>query len=220
MDEKINQTIKKNEIQAKDWIFSDLSEQLYIWFDRFNERFFENNLKTPVISFERRRVNNLGHFVIHRNSIGLKWNINLNSRHMDLPLIDKNAVLLHEMTHQWQQEFGKKKGRNKHGNYHNVEFRTKARLMGTPSNQSGVVLEYNDPFLSFLENYGVSLKSQILPDEKDEKEKVPAFKQKAGISKLKKWSCRCTNVRVAVSDFRALCLKCGKKFELCQNFKI
>ena len=28
-----------------------------------------------------------------------------------------------------------------------------------------------------------------------------------GGSKLKKWSCGCTNVRVAVADFRAVCLK-------------
>ena len=35
-------------------------------------------------------------------------------------------------------------------------------------------------------------------------------------SKLKKWTCGCTNVRVAVSDFRARCLKCGNEFKLAE----
>jgi len=33
-----------------------------------------------------------------------------------------------------------------------------------------------------------------------------------GESKLEKWTCGCTYVRVAVADFQALCLKCGKVF--------
>ncbi len=34
-----------------------------------------------------------------------------------------------------------------------------------------------------------------------------------GDSKLKKWSCGCpVNVRVAVADFRAVCLDCGEQF--------
>lgn len=32
-------------------------------------------------------------------------------------------------------------------------------------------------------------------------------------SKLKKWSCGCTNIRVAVSDFDATCNNCGNNFE-------
>ena len=69
-DEDINKVVKENEIQAEGWVFSNLSELLYDWFDRFNERFFENNLKTPAISFEKTRKNSLGHFVIGRNAYG------------------------------------------------------------------------------------------------------------------------------------------------------
>jgi hypothetical protein len=35
-----------------------------------------------------------------------------------------------------------------------------------------------------------------------------------GKSKLKKWSCGCTNIRVAVRSLEAKCLKCGNKFEI------
>jgi len=208
MDETTNQVIKENEIQAKDWSFSSLSEHLYIWFDLFNERFFQNTLKTPVISFEKRRVNNLGHFVIDRNALGLKWNINVNSLYVDLPLVDTLATLLHETAHQWQQEFGKKKGKNSYSNYHNVEFRTKTRLLGIPSNKSGVTLSYQDPFLSLLKFHGVCVKSSILSDGEIK------MKEKQGRSKLKKWSCGCTNVRVGIKDFEAQCLKCGNKFKM------
>ena len=51
MDEATNKTIKEIEIRTKQWRFSNLSEKLYIWFDRFNERFFNIVLKPPVISF-------------------------------------------------------------------------------------------------------------------------------------------------------------------------
>jgi hypothetical protein len=81
-EENINIAVKENEIQAEDWVFSNLSELLDNWFDRFNERFFENALKTPVISFEKTRINSLGHFVIGRNAFGLKWNINVNSMYV------------------------------------------------------------------------------------------------------------------------------------------
>ena len=149
MDEVTNRAVKENEIRAKDWNFRDLSEQLYTWFDRFNERFFENALRTPVMSFQRTRVNTLGHFVVDRNPFGLKWNINVNSLYADFPLVDVLAVLLHEMTHQWQQESLKKKEKSQHNNYHNKEFRAKAKVIGIPSDEFGITLYYQNPFLSF-----------------------------------------------------------------------
>jgi len=109
MDEATNKTIRQHEAQTPDWRYSELSKHLYIWFDRFNEQFFENLLQTPAISFERERANSLGHYLLTRNAFGLKWNININSLYTDLPFADTLGTLLHEMIHQWQQEFGEKK---------------------------------------------------------------------------------------------------------------
>jgi hypothetical protein len=103
-EESINMAVKENEIQAEDWVFSELSELLYNWFDRLNERFFENALKTPVISFEKTRKNSLGHFVFERNAFGLKWNINVNSMYADRHLLDTLSIggtLLYSVTG-WQ----------------------------------------------------------------------------------------------------------------------
>jgi hypothetical protein len=36
--------------------------------------------------------------------------------------------------------------------------------------------------------------------------------RKPGHSTLKKWSCGCTNARVAVPDFAAVCLRCDNRF--------
>jgi hypothetical protein len=43
--------------------------------------------------------------------------------------------------------------------------------------------------------------------------KIPPKAKLKGKSKLKKWTCGCTNIRVAVKDFDAKCLKCGNRFE-------
>ena len=41
---------------------------------------------------------------------------------------------------------------------------------------------------------------------------IPAKAKSKGKSKLKKWSCGCTNIRVAVKYFKAKCLNCGNDF--------
>ena len=210
MDENTNITLKEHEIRTSEWEFSELSDRLYTWFDRFNQRFFENRLKIPVLSFERTRVQNLGHFVLNRNSLGLKWNINVNSRYTDLPFIDVLAILLHELVHLWIQEFGRKKEKGSQNNYHIKEFRIKAGEIGIPSDKYGRGLGYQNPFLSLLKKHEVSLESKVFS------ELEPDFRPEKGRSKLKKWSCGCTNVRVAIKDFRAKCLKCGNEFCLGQ----
>jgi len=209
-DEDINVVVKENEIQSEDWIFSNLSELLYDWFDRFNRRFFENALKTPVISFGRTRRNSLGHFVFERNAFGLKWNINFNSMYADRHLVDKLSTLLHEMTHQYLQEFGNKKPSSSRNNYHNKEFRLKAEQLGIPCDEYGRTLYYRDPYLSFLKSQGVEVKPRFTTDKKDE---VDDFSERPGKSKLKKWSCGCTNAWVGVSDFQTKCLKCRGIFK-------
>lgn len=207
MDEVTNAAIREHEIRTEEWQFSKLAEQLYTWFDRFNEWFFDHELQIPVISFRTTRRKSLGHYVIDRNDFGLKWNININRLYTGLPLFVTLATLLHEMIHQLLEGFGKGK---KRGNYHRVGFRTKAISLGIPCNESGVTLAYQDPFLSLLRQYGVDLEGSQNTECLDTE---IALKKGLG-SKLKKWSCRCTNVRVAIDDFRAKCLKCGNEFKL------
>jgi hypothetical protein len=211
MDEIINATIKEHEIRTDGWKFSKLSEQIYCWSDRFNEHFFDLKLQIPVISFRRTRVNTLCHYVIDRNEFGLKWNININRLYADLPIGITLATLLHEMIHQWEE--GK---RGKHGrkNYHSVEFRIKASLLGIPCNQRDVILAYRDLFRSLLREYGIDL---VDVNGKHAVEMETDIMVIPGNSKLKKWSCGFTNVRVAVDNFKAKCLKCMNVFRLVEQ---
>ena len=152
--------------------------------------------------------------MIGRNAFGLKWNININRRYVGSGLANTLVTLLHEAIHLWQEEFGKKKGKRNRNNYHNAEFRTKAKHIGIPCSNYGVTLCYQDPFISFLRDHGVSVECKISSVlESDEKFIEPIV----GKSKLKKWSCGCTNVRVAIADFRAKCLKCNNEFQLAEK---
>jgi hypothetical protein len=208
-DEDINKVVKENEIQAEGWVYSNLSELLYDWFDRFNVWFFGNALKTPVISFEKTRINSLGHFVIGRNAFGLKWNINVNSMYASRHLVDTLSTLLHEMVHQQIYEFGRKKPRSSNNNYHNKEYRLKADQLGIPCDEYGRTLYYRNPYLSFLKSQGVKVKPRFTTDKKDE---VDDFSARPGISKTKKWSCGCQIARVGRRVFRVTCDICGRKF--------
>jgi hypothetical protein len=110
------------------------------------------------------------------------------------------GTLLHEMLHGWQQSYG----RPGNGRYHNKQFRQKAESLGLIVDQCGHTRYAADsPLVRLLEKHGVHLPPLGEPA-------IPV--RQPGQSKLKKWSCGCTNVRVAVADFRALCLKCGGEF--------
>ena len=100
LNESVNIAIMDNEKSAHDWRLNDLAWELYWWVDFFNIAFFINQpVPVPVISFERTKVTNLGHYVIGRNAFGIKENININSAHLNRPLWDILATLLHEITH-------------------------------------------------------------------------------------------------------------------------
>ena len=211
MDEIINRTIKEHEIQTDEWLFSKLSEQMYIWVDRFNECFFDRKLQTPVVSFRRTGVKTFGHYVIDRKEFGLKRNININCLYSDLPIGVTLATLLHEMIHQLEEEGGGSKTREK---YHSIGFRRKAELLGIPCNPHGVTLAYRDPFRSLLREYGIDFDEVIGKYDLETETDIMGIR---GNSKLKKWSCGCTNVRVAIEDFRARCLKCMNVFRLAEK---
>jgi hypothetical protein len=64
----------------------------------------------------------------------------------------------------------------------------------------------NSRFKDLLRGYGI----EVPPGEVNVRGVRPPAK-----SKLVKWSCCCippVNVRVAIADFQAMCLKCGARF--------
>ena len=190
---------------TQDWEYRDLLRVLHTWAEMMNVEF---KLHIPEISLcvDWLRCTRLGHFRYGHNGFGLKGEVALNRHHLDdRPFWTVLGTLLHELLHAWQQAHGKPGRRN----YHNREFRNKAARFGLIVDTRGhTTYAAESPFMDLLEKHEIHVPE--LPELKMKSD------NKRGNSKLKKWSCGCTNARVAVHDFRARCLKCGNDF-VCQD---
>ena len=213
MQNRLNESINiiaimENEKSAHDWLLNDLAWELYWWVDFFNIAFFRDQpVRSPVLSFEKTKVDNFGHYVIGRNAFGIKENININRTHLNRPLWDILTTLLHEMTHSWQASYGNAST----SWFHNKEFQMKMLEFGIVVNNKGSHLEVKDPFVFLIKKHGVVFNHSM---DLGGMIKIPPIVRPKGKSKLKKWTCGCTNIRVAVISFEAKCLNCGDKFEL------
>ena len=198
-DQKTVYDILADHQQSEDWELRDLLKELQRWAEIMN---FEFKLEIPEISLRvdwlRTRV--LGHFRYGHNGFGLKGEVAINRRHItEARFWDVLGTLLHELLHAWQQAHGKP-GK---GNYHNKQFREKAREFGLIVDERGVTQYASESrFKELLRKYGINVPE--LPR--------PVLRQR-GTSKLKLWWCGCTKIRVAVARFRARCLLCGNEFK-------
>ncbi|MBI3466026.1 MAG: hypothetical protein HY000_23680 [Planctomycetes bacterium] len=186
--------------QAETWEHRELVQELQRWATIFDFE-FKLEITEVALSVDWSRYRSLGHFRPGHNGLGLRGEVAINQR--QLPSREPGQILgtlLHELLHAGQQVHGTP-GK---GNYHNKQFRDKAGQYGLIVEPNGVThYAPQSPFTELLRKHGVHIPE--LPG--------PTL-QERGTSKLKKWSCGCTNVRVAVADFRAKCLRCGNNFEM------
>lgn len=184
------------------WAGRDALNFLHEWAVRFNVQ-FKLNVPEFVLCLDRLPSKQLGHFRYGHNSFGLRGEIAINSRYVsaDREPWELLGVVLHALIHGWQQETGKR--RDVH--HHDAAFRQKARELGLVVERNGVTgYAAESPFKDLLRQLGIAV-----PDG----EVKPVQIKPAVGSKLVKWTCKCgTNVRVAIEDFRALCLKCNSEF--------
>lgn len=200
--EQINAAVREHEVSAQ-WEHQTVARELHSWFDIFNAEFFEGALPTPFLQFAQTRQSNLGHYRSGRNAVGARHEINLNTLYFDQPFYDVLGTLLHEIVHQWQEIYAKP-GK---GSYHNQEFTNRCSVLGIPctGGYNSYTLGYTDPFVTLLREHGVDAELRLPPP-------TPSAPVRAkGKSKLKKWSCGCTNIRAAV-QIKAKCLKCDEIF--------
>ncbi len=210
--EPINMAIMENEKNVSDWSLNTIAWELYWWVDFFNTAFFRDQpVSVPVISFEKGNINSLGHYVIGRNAFGVKENININHVHLSRPMWDVLATLLHEMVHSWEHTHLEQEQRTRNW-HHKKGFQVKLLESGIVCNERGDHLGVGDPFVFMLRKHGVSFNLPCY-EARDGFLRIPPKKKPKGTSKLKKWSCGCTNVRVA-TELEARCLKCSNRFEL------
>ena len=197
MDEPINRAARTHEESVEDWRFAEVSKTLYRFYDLINDRFFNGKIPTPVISFKHTRSE--GHYVVGRNEIGVRENINIDAAHLRDPLAEVLATLVHEMVHGHQENYGTPGKRN----YHNKQCREKMEEIGIPCDAWGHGLGICDPFVGFLRQHGVVAETRLeLPETRQ---------RKVARSRLKKWTCGCTKVWATV-DVHAQCTACGRAF--------
>ena len=204
--EIINDELREHAVELDEWKYREHVRLLHDWAERFNQ-IFELGLRTPAIRIECISARKLGTYHPGRNGFGLGHEITLNARHLDRSFADQLRTLLHELLHEWQSLYGKSGRRN----YHNRQFRQKCRLYGLIVDARGYNLGVAPGrFTILLAQNGVDLTALRVPGNEDEHPVALAIRR--GDSKLKKWSCGCTNVRCAVK-LAARCERCGNVFQ-------
>jgi hypothetical protein len=203
LDDLANASVREAASGDTEWYYHELICFLYKWSDIFNRKFFEGQLPHPVISVEKARATNYGHFVYGRNYLGLKFNINLNRRYLGRSEAELCETLLHEQLHLYQYKFGKP-GK---GNYHNKVFCTKAAEFGLQV-ELGRGCHFGsptDPFVSLLRKHGVSFEPRVASPETSQ--------PKQERQRLRRWSCKCKSVWCG-GNLKATCLTCEQQFQL------
>lgn len=187
--------------RSEEWDRRTIVSEFQTWANRFIVE-FNLEIAEVVLCVDPLPRTRYGHFRYGHNGFGLRGEIAINSRYLggQRQFWEALGTLLHELLHGWQQAHGAPGKRN----HHNTEFRDKARELGLIVDHRGVTgYAAVSPFKDLLRRFGVEV-----PDG----ELLPKVRVVAGRSKLKKWSCGCMNVWVAVCELQARCLNCGQDF--------
>lgn len=124
-NEQINKSLKDHEKSVEDWAYKEHARFLHEWTDLFNLE-FKLRIETPAIAIERIGTRILGIYRRGRNGFGVRHEVTLNLKHLERPVGFLLETLLHELLHEWQTLYGRP-GR---ANYHNKQYRDKARSYG------------------------------------------------------------------------------------------
>lgn len=202
-EEPINEALADHQTKASGWEFQKLMDDLHRMVGLMVTE-FKLDIGIPALTVEALSVKRYGHFHRDRNGFGLIGEIALNRRYLTTrPYWMVLGTLFHELLHFHQQVHGKP-GK---GNFHNREFRAKAKSYGLVIDTKGVT-DYEAPptaFSAFLEKHGIKMPK--LPE--------PPVVPPKGKSKLSLWMCPCgIRVRVGRAEFSATCNLCTGRFEL------
>jgi len=193
--------------------------ELLTVFHEANRRYLDGKLPTPEITIQTagRKVA-YGWITVQKvwkNSTGDNYEINICAEYLARELPEVIGTLLHEMAHFWNIVHNIQDTSSHQ--YHNKNFKAAAEMVGLEVQKSDKFgYAYTKPTketISFIESINVNdaifrtFRAGGLLDDGGKP------KKKKGNSKMKKWSCGCTNVRCAV-ELVAVCEKCGNSFEL------
>jgi hypothetical protein len=179
---------------ADDWEWQEIAGQLYVWIDRFNDRFFGREMPEAVLSFERIDYRVLAAYTLRRNPQGLLYEITLNTRYLTRPLWQTLETLMHEYVHLWQQNAGAHPVSH---NYHNQEFVARCEALSLhPLIGRSVAMcgRPTAPSPSFSGAYGVDEPAPLAEPRVTPKGKPldwwSSRRKRKGQSTLRKWKLR------------------------------
>lgn len=189
-------------------------------FHEANRRYFDGKLPTPEITIQTAgRKAAYGWITVQKvwkNEYGGNYEINICAEYLARELPEVVGTLLHEMAHFWNIIHDIKDVSSYQ--YHNKHFKAAVEMAGLEVYKYDDALGYaltvsTDETINFIEKLNINdavfrtFRAGGLLDNGGKP------KKKKGNSKMKKWSCGCTNVRCAV-ELAAVCEKCGNSFEL------
>jgi hypothetical protein len=243
----LNEQIQDHARRSKGWRHRDQAAYAYDIFAQINNNLFEGTLPAPLIGFDNSgRLKKAGDYSYDGDDLALKYHFQLRN---DLDSIELVAALLHNAVHLRTEVY---KGSATW--YHSVEFKVEMSKFGLKVGSNGDVYEIDlAAFGGTLESIGQGqltsglledvavTEAELTPDEVPD-ETAPVLvgsilgsKKKATKTKMRKWSCGCTNVRHAtnmdahgkweasnmtlaelkdVTVLAATCNKCGQDFKL------
>lgn len=208
----------KKEISPNTIPMSEITSELERLFSFFNLKIFDGKLPSVMITIQRAgRKPFLGWFwegvwISDSKSI---CEINLSAEWLFRPVEEILNTLIHEMVHLENAIAGIKDCSK--AQYHNGKFKVaaeRATLKVERYKRLGWAVTSNTPeTLKIIQaakpNHKTFLAVSQVPN-------AAASGKKKG-SKLKKWFCGCTNIRVAVSEFSATCNLCENKFQCAEG---
>jgi hypothetical protein len=181
------------------WFGREIVADLQAWAERYVVE-FKLDIPEIVLCIEKLSRNRYAQFRYGHNKFGLRGEIAFNSIYLDgsRPLWEVLGTLLHELLHGWQQCHGSPG----QGNYHNVQFRTKAQDLGLIVDRHGMTgYQAQSRFKELLVRFGVDIPID---------EVQPVAVAGTSTAKLKKWTCGCVNIRAA-TQVNLRCMDCGNE---------
>jgi hypothetical protein len=219
-DGRLKKSVKKFQTKEID-DETNIFQYLHNMGGYLNQTIFKKELGCPldkfVLSIDKlrtgRRVRTLGTYR-SKSGIGFSNLITLN-----IVLINNKtmmaAVLFHEMVHEYQDLYDPRPTRTRP--YHDVRFRQVSEPYA-PTNSRGHFMGITEEFVAIITASGLveHVERRLIIGSAALEELLlnpKPGKRQAQPTKMKKWSCGCTNVRCAVG-LNAICGKCGEKFTL------
>lgn len=188
-------------------------DELYRCFEIMNRDYFEGKLAEPVITIQKTRPNNLGHFTLdkvwkNRNEAeegdSGKYEININPLNLNRPSENIITTLIHEMVHYDNKV---KNIKDCSGQVHNKKFKTSAERVGLICEKSKT---YGWGFTEPSEDFKKYIAKQIIPIDQ-----VFEYFRSGGVLKEKKprekktFKYTCPSCGLVVKAERDKHIECG-----------